>query len=209
MLLVAGVSLAHTGTFATSLTVCVTNEQRASSLPMFEPMSARSMCGQDRLSSRPSTPCSWQARASVRQCSSSLSLPEPAMIEAIRARSGKAFLMRASRGSHQSSGLSEISSQFQEECSTPSRPLFIESTPPGGWARRNLVLGPLTLTTGCRPMVLVTTPPQPASKARRMLLSDSVGGAEESRKGFSKRRPVNVVDRSMAMRPPYGATSGP
>ena len=35
-------------------------------------------------------------------------------------------------------------------------------------------------------MVLVTTPPQPASNARMMLASDSVGGADESRNGFSK-----------------------
>ena len=62
--------------------------------------------------------------------------------------------------------------------------------------RRNLVLGPATLTTGWRPIVLVTTPPQPASKARMMLLSDSVGGADASRNGFSKRMPVNTVDRS-------------
>ena len=51
--------------------------------------------------------------------------------------------------------------------------------------RRNLVLGPFTLTTGCMPMVLVTTPPQPASKARRMLLSDSVG--ERGRAGTGSR----------------------
>ena len=59
--------------------------------------------------------------------------------------------------------------------------------------------GPATLTTGCRPIVLVTTPPQPASNARMMLLSDSVGGAEASRNGFSNRRPVNVTERSAAI----------
>src|SRR5512140_3318417 len=48
-------------------------------------------------------------------------------------------------------------------------------------------------------MVLVTTPPQPASNARRMFASDSVGGAEESMNGFAKRIPVNVVPRSTAM----------
>ena len=48
-------------------------------------------------------------------------------------------------------------------------------------------------------MVLVTTPPQPASKARMMLLSDSVGGADDSRNGLSKRRPVNVTERFAAM----------
>src|SRR6266545_5777987 len=66
----------------------------------------------------------------------------------------------------------------------------------------NLAFAPTTFTTGCRPIVLVTTPPHPASNARRMLLSDSVGGADESRNGFSKRMPVKVVDRSGAMRPP-------
>ncbi|PYQ23059.1 MAG: hypothetical protein DMF81_09915 [Acidobacteria bacterium] len=45
----------------------------------------------------------------------------------------------------------------------------------------------------------MTTPPQPASKARTMLLSDSVGGAEESRNGFGNLIPVNVVDRSTLM----------
>ena len=59
------------------------------SLPMFEPMSLRSMCGQDRFSSNASAPCvlaapspaSASARARV-------SLPEPAMIDATRIRSG-------------------------------------------------------------------------------------------------------------------------
>src|SRR5882724_9899140 len=59
----------------------------------------------------------------------------------------------------------------------------------------NLALAPTTLTTGWSPIVLVTTPAQPASNARRMLLSDSVGGAEESKKGFSKSIPVKTTDR--------------
>src|SRR5688572_6347986 len=42
-------------------------------------------------------------------------------------------------------------------------------------------------------MVLTTTPPHPASNARMMLASDSVGGADASRKGFSKSMPVNRV----------------
>src|SRR6185436_4609056 len=37
-------------------------------------------------------------------------------------------------------------------------------------------------------MVFVTTPPHPTSNARRMFCSDSVGGADESRNGFSNRR---------------------
>ena len=59
----------------------------------------------------------------------------------------------------------------------------------------NLALAPTTLTTGWSPIVLVTTPAHPASKARRMLLSDSVGGAEESRKGLPNSRPVKWTDR--------------
>ena len=49
-------------------------------------------------------------------------------------------------------------------------------------------------------MVLVTTPPQPASNARMMLVSDSVGGADESRNGFGNVRPVNVTAMSGVMR---------
>src|SRR5512132_4137261 len=100
--------------------------------------------------------------------------------------------MRAMRGTHQSSVLSEMSSQFHDECSIVPPRFCIESRGESASARRNFVFGPRTLTTGCRPIVLVTTPPQPASKARMMLLSDSVGGADESRNGFSNRSPVKV-----------------
>ena len=93
------------------------------------------------------------------------------------------------RGTHQSSVLSEISSQFHDECSAVPGRFCIDRCGESGVARRNLVLGPATLTTGCRPIVLVTTPPQPASNARMMLLSDSVGGADASRNGFSKLQP--------------------
>ena len=48
-------------------------------------------------------------------------------------------------------------------------------------------------------MVLVTTPPHPASNARMMLPSDSVGGADASRNGFSKRSPVNVTPNWLAI----------
>src|SRR5260221_6362313 len=96
--------------------------------------------------------------------------------------------------------LSEISSQFHDECRAVLGRRFMESVDASASARRNLVFGPLTLMTGWRPMVFVTTPPHPASKARMMLASDSVGGADASRNGFAKRRPVNVVDKS-AMTP--------
>src|SRR5918994_3214304 len=129
-------------------------------------------------------------------------MPEPAMIEAIRTLCGNAALIRLMRGSHQSSGLSEMSSQFQDECSTPARPRFIDSADDSGLWRRNFVFGPATFTTGCIPIVFVTTPPQPASNAWSMFDSDSVGGADASMKGFSNRMPVNDTDRSMPICPP-------
>src|SRR6185295_2394867 len=100
---------------------------------------------------------------------------------------------------HQSSVLSEMSSQFHDECSAAPGRFFIDRCAESASARRNLVFGPRTLTTGCRPMVLVTTPPQPASNARTMFDSDSVGGADDRRNGFWKRTPVNVVERSAAI----------
>ena len=95
---VAGVSLHQTGTVAASFTASVTTEQSPSSFPMLDPMSRRSMWGQEKLSSSPSTPASWQSRASRCQFCSSLSLPEPAMIDAMRTRSGNASLMRRMPG---------------------------------------------------------------------------------------------------------------
>src|SRR5215831_1546834 len=92
-----------------------------------------------------------------------------------------------------------MSSQFHDECSAAPGRFFIDRCGESASARRNFVFGPRTLTTGCSPMVLVTTPPHPASKARRMFDSDSVGGADDSRKGFLNRTPVKVVDRSAAM----------
>src|SRR3954468_801530 len=115
------------------------------------------------------------------------------MIDATRMRLGNAVLIRPSLGIHQSIDLSEISSQFHDECSAAPGRFFIDSTDESGAERRNFVFGPSTFTTGCNPIVLVTTPPQPASKARMMLVSDSVGGADASRNGFSNRRPVKVA----------------
>src|SRR6188508_569682 len=103
------------------------------------------------------------------------------MIDATRMRDGWALLIRLMRGTHQSSGLSEISSQFHDECSAVPGRFCIDKCPDSGVARRNFVFGPATFTTGCRPIVLVTTPPHPASNARMILVSDSVGGAEASR----------------------------
>src|ERR671934_411145 len=107
--------------------------------------------------------------------------------------------MRPRRGTHQSSVLSEMSSQFHDECSAVPGRFFIDRRGESASARRNFVFGPTTLTTGCSPIVFVTTPPQPASNARRMFDSDSVGGADDSKNGFSKRTPVKVVERSTAM----------
>src|SRR5919109_1464707 len=116
------------------------------------------------------------------------------MIDATSTWSGNAFLIRPSRGIHQSSVLSEMSSQFHDECRAVPGRFCIDRCGESGSARRNFVFGPATFVTGCRPIVFVTTPPQPASNARRLLLSDSVGGAEDSRNGFSKRSPVKVVE---------------
>src|SRR5437667_4849059 len=105
--------------------------------------------------------------------------------------------MRPSRGTHQSSVLSEISSQFHDECSAAPGRFFIDRCAESASARRNFVFGPTTLTTGCSPIVFVTTPAHPASNARRMFGSDSVGGADDNRNGFLNRTPVNVVERSI------------
>src|SRR5215203_5908191 len=110
--------------------------------------------------------------------------------------------MLAIFGSHQSMVLSEISSQFHDECSALPGLFCIDMRAVAGSVRRNFVFGPATFVTGCSPMVLVTTPPHPASKARMMLLSDSVGGADESRNGFLKRSPVNDTERSALMKTP-------
>ena len=163
MFAVAGVSLTQTGTFATAFTAWVEMEHRTGSLPTLAPMSTRSMCGHEKFSSIASTPASWTPWTRVCQASSSLSLPEPAMIEATSTRLGQARLMFSSFGSHQSMGLSEISSQFQDAMSVVSGRLAIETREPSWSIRRNFVLGPGTLTTGWSPIVLVTTPPQPAS----------------------------------------------
>src|SRR5882724_11010571 len=128
------------------------------------------------------------------------------MIDATSTCSGNAFLMRPSRGTHQSSVLSEMSSQFHDECKAAPGRFFIDRCGESASARRNLVFGPVTLTTGCSPIVFVTTPPQPASKARRIFDSDSVGGAEESTKGLWNRTPVNRTERSALMGPPRLAT---
>src|SRR5436190_9973755 len=130
------------------------------------------------------------------------------MIDAISIFVGCAFLIRSSRGIHQSSALSEINSQFHDDTSAPSRPWFIDSVPVAGFERVNFVLGPATFTTGCIPMVFTTTPPQPASNARMMFVSDSVGGAEDSRNGFSNLRPVKFTERSTAMRGLLGLERG-
>src|SRR5262249_50874025 len=199
---VAGVSLTHTGIVATSLTAIVTTEQSTLSLPTFEPMSTRSMCGEEKFSSSASTPSPWHARVSVCQWCSSLSVPEPAMIEATRTLPGYWRLMLDSLPTHQSSGLSEISSQFHDECSAAFGRFLIDSVYDSASARRNFVFGRRTLATGCSPIVLVTTPPQPASKARMMFASDSVGGADDSRNGLPNGMPVKTVDRS-AMAPSF------
>src|SRR5688572_28535036 len=202
MSVVDGVSLHHTGTRATSFTASETVELSPSSLPMLDPMSLRSMCGHEKLSSSASAPASWQPRASSCQAWCSLSLPEPAMMEATTTLCGYDAFNRSITGIHQSRGLSEISSQFHDECRAAPGRFFIEISFVSGVVRMNLVRAPYTLTTGCRPIVFTTTPPQPASNARRMLFSDSVGGAEDSKNGFSNFTPVKTTAVSTAIGAP-------
>src|SRR6266516_2564550 len=89
-----------------------------------------------------------------------------------------------------------MSSQFHDECSAEPGRFFIDRRGESASARKNFVFGPATFTTGCRPIVFVTTPPHPASNARRMFDSDSVGGADDSKNGFRNVMPVKVVERS-------------
>ncbi len=49
---------------------------------------------------------------------------------------------------------------------------------------------------GSSPSVFHTTPPQPASNARRTLYSLSVGGAEASQNGLGERIPTKSLRRS-------------
>src|SRR6476661_7231047 len=95
-----------------------------------------------------------------------------------------------------------MSSQFHDECSAAPARFFIDRRGESASARRNFVFGPATFTTGCSPIVFVTTPPHPASNARRMFDSDSVGGADDRRNGFSNLIPVKVTDRFALMLPP-------
>src|SRR6476646_2732234 len=115
------------------------------------------------------------------------------MMDATRMRVGCAFLIRLIRGTHQSSVLSEISSQFHDECNAVPGRFCIDRLGESGVARRNFVFGPATLTTGCNPIVLVTTPPQPGWDARMIWVSYSVGGADANKKVFSKRSPVKLT----------------
>jgi len=121
------------------------------SLPMFGPHvgPVHVRTGQVQLESvrpcrAPGRP--WPASASGRapcRCGA-------AMMEAIRTRSGKAFLMRAMRGSHQSSGFSR-SAPSSEECRTPERPLFIGERAAVAVHPQELRLRPRNVTTGaCR-----------------------------------------------------------
>ena len=104
-------------------------------------------------------------------------------------------------------GAEVVCLDFHEECSAVFGRFFIDSLYDSASARRNLVFGPFTLTTGCRPIVFVTTPPHPASNARMMFASDSVGGADDSMNGLSNLSPVKTVDRSGMVSPLWEVVS--
>jgi hypothetical protein len=100
------------------------------------------MCGHEKLHSMPSAPASWQPSVSVCQARSSLSLPDPAMIDAITTLVGCASFMRRIRGAHQSSDLSEMSSQFHEPCSAEPARFFMDTLLSSGVVRKNFVRAP-------------------------------------------------------------------
>ena len=194
MSVVDGVSFAHTGTRDTSFTACVTMEMTRDSLPMFEP----SPC--DHGAERRGSPRGHRRPrltgfASV--CSGQLAVVARARHDRRdEDREGCAFLI--ARFAESTSRASCRRSAPSSTMNGPrARPLFHREIQDSGVAARKAVLGPATFTTGCRPMVFVTTPPHPASNARRMFDSDSVGGAEASRNGFSNRRPVNETANSV------------
>src|SRR5439155_22785254 len=81
MSVVDGVSLAQTGIFATSLTTFVTIDTSSLSLPTLDPISGRSMWGQERYNSSAPHPCSWHATARSRQCQQLVPVTEPAMMQ--------------------------------------------------------------------------------------------------------------------------------
>ena len=78
------------------------------------------------------------------------------MTDAISILDGCAFLMRPSRGTHQSSVLSEISSQFHDECSAVPGRFCIERCGESGSERRNLVFGPAILPLSLAKMAQMT-----------------------------------------------------
>ena len=177
---------------------------------MFEPMSLRSMCGQDRFSSKASAPASWQAFASVCQWAQLLVAARAGHDRGDQHAIGIGLLDRRRSGQPPVERLVGDQLPVPRGMQRRPRPLLhrevraVGRRRAGTWSSARA-----TLTTGCRPIVLVTTPPQPASKARMMLLSDSVGGADDSRNGFSNRSPVKVTASGLPMtyyNPAFGVT---
>ena len=64
------------------------------------------------------------------------------MIDAIRTLSGKVSLIRRMRGAHHSSVLSEMSSQFHDECNAAPGRFFMETFASSGVVRMNFAFAP-------------------------------------------------------------------
>ena len=106
--------------------------------------------------------------------------------DATKALSGKSFFICLISFRFTSRGLSVISSILFNPISRLSAPQMAP------------YLGPFTFTIGgpSTPRVFQTTPPQPASKARRTLYSLSVGGAEASQNGLGDFIPQKLLAKS-------------
>ena len=89
MSVVEGVSFAHTGIVATSFTTCVTTEMSSSSLPMFEPMSAPVHVGAREVQLQRVRALVLARLRERLPVAISSSVPEPAMIDAIRSSRGR------------------------------------------------------------------------------------------------------------------------
>ena len=89
MCVMFGVILAQTGFLAAPITQPQTSSNKSGSCPMAAPMRRSGRpCGQEKFSSKPSTPASWQ-RSTI---SIHASLEYSSMMDAIRQPSGKASL---------------------------------------------------------------------------------------------------------------------
>src|SRR6185369_5893091 len=184
MLVMLGVILAQTGIFATSVTQLVTSCVRSGCSPISDPI-LRSVipCGQEKLSSNPSTPVSWTMRVSSCQRLFSYS----SMIEAMRMLFGYSFLTWRNSSSQTSIGRSEINSIFSKPITSPVD--LERSFPERGTT--------FTTFADSRLTVFATAPPQPASNDFASTRAFVPGGPEPRTNGLGNFMPLTVIDKSI------------